>query len=117
MHELSIAKSMLDIAEEELARHNCTRLTMLRVHVGRLSGVVVESLVFGFEILLKGTPHEGAKLDVVTVPLTLRCGSCGAQFEGGTEVGELTPCPQCGEVLGHTVLTGKELYVSWIEGD
>ena len=49
MHELAIAENMLKIAEEELARHGCTKLTLLRVEVGALSGVVCESLAFGFE--------------------------------------------------------------------
>ena len=118
MHELAIARNMLQIAEEELARHGCSQLTLLRVHVGRLSGVVVDSLTFGFECLVKGTPHEGAKIEVVSIPLTLRCGSCGVEFDGsGSRVGSLTPCPQCGEVLGHTVLGGRELSITWIEGN
>ena len=63
MHELALAQGMLDIALEELARHNCTRLKLLRVEVGALSGVVCESLSFAFESLVKGTVHEKAVLE------------------------------------------------------
>ncbi len=116
MHELSLAEGMLDIARDELARHGCRRLRRLRVEVGAISGVVVDSLVFGFETLVAGTEHEGARLDVVRVPLRLRCGICGTEFDGEDVAGSLTPCPSCGEVFGHGVLAGKELRVTWIEG-
>ena len=117
MHELALAQGMLDIALEELARHNCTRLKLLRVEVGALSGVVCESLSFAFESLVKGTVHEKAVLDIVRIPLKLRCGSCQCEFEGEHGPGELSACPQCGEVLGHTVLSGRQMQVTWLEGE
>ena len=120
MHELAIAENMLKIAEEELARHGCTKLTLLRVEVGALSGVVCESLAFGFECLVKGTLHEGCTLDIVPIPLKLRCGACGLVFDGPGGIGgmgELSPCPGCGEVLGHEVLQGREMRVVWLEGE
>ena len=117
MHELAIAQNILDIAEDELARHNCTKLTLLRVEIGAISGVMVDALEFGLQCLVKGTPHESAVFDIVRVPLRLRCGSCGKEFEGDAGVGALSPCPDCGEVLGHSVLSGKELRVTWIEGN
>lgn len=117
MHELALASGMLDIAKDELAKHNCTRLKMLRVQVGAISGVVSDALSFGFESLVAGTEHEGAKLEIVPVPLKLCCGSCGKEFDGASIANELTPCPECGEVFGHKVLQGKELQVVWIEGE
>ncbi len=117
MHELALASGMLDIARDELARHNCTRLKMLRVQVGAISGVVSDALAFGFENLIAGTEHEGARLEIEPVPLRLACGSCGTEFDGASIAKELTPCPGCGEVFGHKVLQGKELQVVWIEGE
>ncbi len=117
MHELSLAVGMLDIARDELARHDCTRLKLLRVEIGAISGVVPEALRFGFAALVKGSVHEGARLDIVRVPLRLRCGSCGTVFEGEDAVGALTPCPSCGEVFGHIVLDGKQMRITWLEGE
>ena len=54
MHELALAQGMLDIATEELSRHNCKRLTLLRVNVGAMSGVVPECLDFAFSSLVQG---------------------------------------------------------------
>ena len=116
MHELALAQGMLDIATEELARHNCKRLTLLRVNVGAMSGVVPECLEFAFTSLVQGTVHEGARLEIVKIPLKLKC-VCGAEFEADNGPYDLPACPKCGEVFGHRVLAGKELQVDWIEGE
>lgn len=117
MHELSLAEGMLDIASQELAKHGCTRLKLLRVEVGALSGVVPEALEFGFSSLVRDTPNADAVLEIVRVPLKLRCLMCGEVFESRARPGELSACPKCGEDIGHEVLQGKEMRVVWLEGD
>ncbi|WP_239407039.1 hydrogenase maturation nickel metallochaperone HypA/HybF [Desulfovibrio sp. An276] len=116
MHELALAQGMLDIATEELSRHNCKRLTLLRVNVGAMSGVVPECLDFAFSSLVQGTVHEGARLEIVKIPLKLKC-ICGEEFEADNGPFDLPACPKCGEVIGHRVLAGKEMQVDWIEGE
>ena len=36
---------------------------------------------------------------------------------GAGGMGEVSPCPGCGEVLGHEVLQGREMRVVWLEGE
>ncbi len=117
MHELALAQGMLDIAEEELARHNCTHLKLLRVQVGAMSGVVPDCLDFAFTSLVQGTKHDGARLEIEKIPLSLQCIMCGTKFVAEHGPGELPACPHCGEVFGHKVLAGREMQIVWIEGD
>ena len=77
MHEMSIAQSILDIALEEIAKQGCDRLDLIRVECGALAGVVPDSLQFCFEALVQGGPHAAARLELVTIPLLLRCSTCG----------------------------------------
>jgi hydrogenase nickel incorporation protein HypA/HybF len=63
MHELSIAKSLIDLAEANLrAAEIRGRVAMVRLQVGALSGVVPDALRFGFEIATKGTLLESSTL-------------------------------------------------------
>lgn len=117
MHELALAQGMLDIAEEELARHNCTRLKLLRVQVGAMSGVVPDCLDFAFTSLVQGTRQEGARLEIEKIPLQLQCVMCGTDFEADGGPADLWTCPNCGEVFGHRVRAGKEMQIVWIEGE
>jgi hydrogenase nickel incorporation protein HypA/HybF len=50
-------------------------------------------------------------------PLGLRCGGCGREFspERGARATLFSVCPFCGEEIGHSVLTGKELYIEHLE--
>ena len=52
---------------------------------------------------------------MVDAPLKVVCGACGKAFD--PEDRHYMPCPACGEILGHTVTSGKELYIDEIEGD
>jgi hydrogenase nickel incorporation protein HypA/HybF len=115
MHEMALAQSLLSLAEEALVSRDCRRLVLARVEYGVLSGVMPEALRCCFEILTKGTPHEQARLELVLLPLRLRCPFCGETFGGEDREALTTPCPGCGEFFGHIVEQGKEMILSHIE--
>jgi hydrogenase nickel incorporation protein HypA/HybF len=64
MHELSIAMSIVEAAEEALARHGGERVRAVHLQVGPLSGVAKEALMFSFGLACEGTTVEGATLVV-----------------------------------------------------
>ena len=62
MHELSIAVSIIELAEEEAARNSATRVHSVRLRLGSLAGVAKEALQFSYGIACEGTPLEGSRL-------------------------------------------------------
>ena len=50
MHELSLAKSLLDQVSDLAREHNSTSVTKVKVILGPFSGVVADSFDFGFNI-------------------------------------------------------------------
>lgn len=112
MHEMSIAQSLLAMAEEEAGAKNCKRILAVTVHYGQISGVMPEALRLAFDALIADSPHAGAKLELVELPLRLRCPFCQARF-AGEDV--FRPCPRCGEEFGHIVEQGRELILARIE--
>lgn len=115
MHELSLIQSMLSIIREERDKHGMRRILRVRVVNGALSGAVSDALSFGWECLTQEGDMKGVALDIVDAPLKVVCGACRIPFE--PEDGRYMPCPACGEILGHTVTSGKELYIEEIEAD
>ena len=111
MHELSLIASVFDILEEKTREHGASRVTAVRLQVGRMSGVVPELLESAFEIYKKGTPAEGARLDIVIVPVKLLCPDCGS-----TEVSEDADfsCAACGSRRVE-IAEGREIVVEKIE--
>ncbi len=116
MHEMSIAESILSIVDEEITKHGCTSLSLVRVRYGTLSQVVPDSLRFCFEAITKGGPHEGAVLELEEVPLLLRCGGCAVTFSPPDD-NMFAPCPTCAMHMGHEVVEGRELNIQHLEAE
>lgn len=117
MHELSLVEGILAIVREELAKHGLRRLIRVRVKHGVLTAVVPEALETAFEALTAGTDLAGAVLETELVPLSVRCRACGQEFAPSGEERFLMPCPACGTELGHTILTGRELFIDHLEAE
>jgi hypothetical protein len=67
MHELSIAVNIVEIAEEELARHGGEKVRAVHLQLGSLAGVATEALSFSFGLACEGTAAEGSRLIVEPV--------------------------------------------------
>jgi len=113
MHELSLAQNVLEIVQQYVPEGNHAVVKTVKMKVGDLSGVVVESLTFCFEAITSGTSLEGARLDVERVPLRCRCGSCGLESEIHDNIFR---CGECGST-GIEIISGRELQVLEIEVD
>ena len=119
MHEMSIAASLKDICEQELEKNGLTKLLKVKIKHGKLSAIVPEALDMSFTAVFVDTPHEGAVVECEEVPLVLKCRQCGLEFspEDAGDHSIFAPCPGCGEELGHDVVTGKELFIEYIEAE
>lgn len=113
VHELSITQNILDIALRAAAEQNAAHIREIRLRMGPFSGVVPECVQMYLDVLAKGTPAEGAKIKVTTVPLKVRCRDCGR--EGEIDRAHIA-CPFCGS-LHLQRLSGREFLVESLEVD
>ena len=108
MHELSIAQSVVTIAERSAGGR---RVAVVRLRVGHLRQVVPDALEFAFELVAQGTVVEGAALEIEPVPATGVCRACGAR----SELREFPfSCSRCGG-LEIEITAGEELEVEELE--
>jgi hydrogenase nickel incorporation protein HypA/HybF len=111
MHELSIAMSIVEMAQEEAARRSA-RISAVHLELGALSGVVKEALLFSYQIACDGTRLEGSHLEVKEIPIEVYCPSCKApKFLPSTQ---WFCCPDCGTPTPE-VIHGKELAIAALE--
>lgn len=115
MHEMSIVQSILGILREEMVKHDGQKLKKVVIKNGALAGVVTESLQFAWDALTPDGEFDGAKLEIIEVPIKVACGDCGEEFS--PEHTRCMPCPKCEQLLGHKVLQGKEMLIDSIEID
>jgi hydrogenase nickel incorporation protein HypA/HybF len=113
MHELSIAMSIVEMAEEE-ARNRDVRISAVHLKLGRLSGVVKEALLFSYEVACQGTGIEGSRLIVDEVPILVYCESCQANRPPASE--HRLWCSVC-DNRTPKLASGRELEVVALEVD
>ena len=106
MHELGVANEILDAALSEADRHAAKKVTSIRLRVGVLRAIEPENLSFLFEHLARGTPAEGAHLEIVEEPIRVECPACGV-----SEARAFTfECPRC-KGSGVSVTGGDSLSI------
>ncbi len=112
MHELSIALSILEVAEEEAARQGPGRVTAIHLKLGPLSGVVKEALLASYELARESSPLTGCELLIEEVPVLAHCRRCGGPRP--VESIQHLCCAACGTPTPE-VVSGRELEVVALE--
>ncbi len=107
MHELAITESVVAAVREKLGDAQVTRI---RLEIGKLSGVVPDSMRFCFEIAAAGTGLEGAELEIAEPPGRARCRDCSATVE----LDDLILLCPCGSA-DLEVLEGMQLLIKNVE--
>ena len=113
MHELSLAMSLIELAESETLRADSSAVISVDVLIGRLSGVDPEALRFMLDISKKNTLLDHAVINFELVDGKGRCRVCHHEFI----VDNLTPvCPGCQEI-SVDITGGDQLRIVSMEVD
>ena len=89
------------------------KVTVVRLRIGRFSGVQPEALRFAWGVLCKGTDLEPAELEIEEVPIHLRCRQCESEYAADPD--DLS-CPLC-ESLEFELLSGREMDLHLVVGE
>jgi hydrogenase nickel incorporation protein HypA/HybF len=107
MHELSIAMSIVELAEEEARKANASVITKVEVEIGTMAGVEIDALLFAWDSAIQGTPAQNAPLEIHSIQAEAHCLECGEIFPAEHFFVE---CPQC-KSFRYEIIKGKELRV------
>ncbi len=108
MHEVSITQ---EVVATIAGRFGDSRVTVVRLEIGKLSGVLADAVRFCFDLVAEGTVVEGARLVIEEPPGRVLCRDCAAEYEVDWVV---VLCPACGSAHAE-VLSGKELRIRSVE--
>lgn len=111
MHELSIVANLFEILEEKAREKKAKKVTLVKLRVGALSGVVSEFLETAFDIYKKDTIAAEAILKIVDIPLKIECQKCHKKT---VKKDFVFICEHCGSSELRT-LQGTELLLEKME--
>ncbi|EGD60631.1 HypA protein [Novosphingobium nitrogenifigens DSM 19370] len=112
MHEMAICESIRQIMEDQAREAGFARVERVRLAIGALSGVEIAALQFGFDVVMRGSVAQDAKLEIEEVPGSAWCMPCARTVEIAARY---DACPHCGsyqlQVTGGEDMTIRELEV------
>lgn len=111
MHELAVTEEILRLAMDIAKKEDASQVTDIYLEIGKLSGIVDESVEFYWKEICKETICKDAVLHFEFVPASLLCRSCDHEFKLEHD---LIPCPQCGS-MDLRIITGEEFLLKSIE--
>jgi hydrogenase nickel incorporation protein HypA/HybF len=100
VHEYGLCEGIVDAVRKRAAGRP---VAWVRVRAGARQGVDSESMNQAFHHVAAGTEAAEATVDLVAVPVNLRCAACGKQAQTHDV---LAVCPHCGS--GDVSLTGGD---------
>jgi len=109
MHELGIANQVFDLLKSEAESRHAT-VKGVKLIIGRMSGIMPDSLVFLLETISQGSVCSGMKIEFKLVDPELVCSNCGNSFSA--EGYDFT-CPECGSG-DCKMVSGRDLIVEKI---
>lgn len=112
MHELSIAMSIVEMAEEEALVRGGAHISAVHLKLGVLSGVVEQALLACYEMASDDSLLKGSRLLIENIPVTVYCPSCRSSQRLGSI--QKFCCPECGTPTPE-VINGRELEVVALE--
>lgn len=113
MHELSIVEGILGVVIPRAQEHDVERITLIKLKIGEMSGIVPSCVHEYFKVAARGTIAEGARIDIESIPVTMECRNCGHK---GTIKRGMYTCPSCGSP-NFRIVGGNEYFVDSIEAE
>ena len=111
MHELALARSLIELVDDYAIQHGNRNVRRIHVRLGVLSAMT-RALYFCFSSAARGSRCEGASLEIEEVPLTVNCANCRAVK---TPSGRYNfRCPDCG-LPTPDIVSGREMQLAAIE--
>ena len=91
----------------------CSGITHLLLKIGKLSGIVTDSLIFAFDaVKLEHDLLTDARVEIEEIPALCKCGDCNASFEIDSMY--VPACSNCNS-LNITYISGDEQHIENVE--
>lgn len=113
MHEVAIAMGMVDELLRIGRENNAKRITGVSLRIGKMSGIVTDSLKFAFDaVKLEHPVLLTAEMVINEVPLVYECNTCERSFNSDNF--HFPTCPECSS-YDLKLISGEEQDIENVE--
>lgn len=111
MHELSIAKSILESVQAETGTHSGASPHKVGVRIGELAAVNPEALQFSFDVVKRDVGLESLILEIEVCPLRYCCLDCHMEFAVRNYDFQ---CPRCSGLCNRCI-SADQIELAYLE--
>jgi hydrogenase nickel incorporation protein HypA/HybF len=111
MHEMSLSEGVLQMIEAKSRTEGYTRVNAVHLEIGELAGVDLEAMRFSFDVVMRGTLADRARLEISAAPGAAWCMPCECNVHIARR---FDPCPDCGSHQLH-VTGGADMLLKSLE--
>lgn len=113
VHEVAVALAMVDELRKIAEDNSAKKILNIRLRIGRMSGIVTDSLKFAFDaVKLEHAFISSAEIVIEEVPLVYKCNECGGSFH--TDTIYFPSCPDC-DSYNLMIVSGEEQHIEKVE--
>ncbi|MEW6661760.1 MAG: hydrogenase maturation nickel metallochaperone HypA [Bacillota bacterium] len=113
MHELALIQGVLESVAKTAQENSMTKISRIRLVVGKMTAALPASLEFCFNALDKSSLFAEACLEIEEVDIKGECAKCGNRFI----ISEFQFfCPAC-KHKNISIIAGRELFIDFFEGE
>jgi len=113
VHEVSVALGMIEELLRIAGENNAKKITKVKLKIGKMSGIVNDSLMFAFDaVKLEHPLLSSAELSIEEMPLVYKCTDCGNTFQ--LEDVAFPACSECGSYR-LKIISGEEQHIENVE--
>ncbi|MEX1139202.1 MAG: hydrogenase maturation nickel metallochaperone HypA [Bacteroidota bacterium] len=76
MHELSVARNLVELIQREIRSGELPFVRTVSIRIGDLAGIVPESLEFCYKVVTDESPLAGSHLCFERIPFVVYCDHC-----------------------------------------
>lgn len=111
MHEMSLCEGILQALQTEAKTQGFSKVTTVWLEIGDLSSVEPDAMMFSFDVVMRNSLADGAKLEIIRVPGSAWCMQCAQSVAVKKRFDE---CPDCGSYQLQ-VTAGDEMKIKELE--
>ncbi len=109
MHEFALAQDIIETIDRSVSG-SLSKITAIYIEVGEFSGVVIESLEFGLNVVLQDKNLADAKVNISMVPAAAEC-ECQNRYRVKDI---LEACPKC-HSYNRKIISGTDVIIKSVE--
>lgn len=111
MHEMSLCEAVLQTIEQQALKQDFGRVTTICLEIGALAAIDTDALRLCFEIVVRGSLAEHARLEILSIAGSGYCQDCRQEVE----VQQLyDQCPRCAGVR-LDIINGQQMRIKYLE--